>query len=59
MHGNVWISRNLIYNELQNVVRKDLEAGFFAKATKKCKFLSNLLVKEVGSLVRQGFVNFQ
>ena len=36
LHGLVWKSRSLDYNELQNVLPEDLMAEYFGKQTEKC-----------------------
>ena len=54
MHGNVRNIGKFDYNALQNVAPKDLKAEYFAKETKKCQFLSNLMDKAVKNLYDHG-----
>ena len=50
----MWNSGCLDYNELPNILPKDLKADYFAEETEKCKILGNLKVKNKRFLVKGG-----
>ena len=41
LHGHVWISRDLDYNELSNILFGAVKGDYFAKGTEKCKIIGN------------------
>ena len=43
LHGFVWNSESLDYNELQNVFPKDVKAENFGEGTEESKVLSSFL----------------
>ena len=54
LHGIVWNSGRVEYNELPNIPPRAVKGEYFANGTEKCKILANLLEKEVQSLEDHG-----
>ena len=55
----MWNSGSLVYSYLQNVLLKDFKANYTSEGRKKCKSLSNIMVKEVESLDDHGCPKIQ
>ena len=47
----MWNSGRLEHSEIPNILPSDVEGEYFAKVTEKCKFLGNLMGKEVENLI--------
>ena len=54
LHGIVWNSGQLDYSELLKILPRNVRGDYFAKRTKKCKILADLIDKELENLVNHG-----
>ena len=54
LHGFLWSSGRLDYNELSNMLYRAVKGEYFAKRTEKCKILGNLMDKKVEFLGTHG-----
>ena len=54
LHGIVWNSGRLDYIEISNMLLRAVKAEHFAKGTKICEILGNLLDKEAENLEDHG-----
>ena len=59
LHGIVWNKGCLDYNEVQNVLPKDVKVGYFSKGKEKFKLLRNFTNEEVEELDDHGCPKIQ